>query len=47
LQSDRQSADAGIEVISRKRPLPAFVETSIGIQRERMGGNHRATPQQR
>ena len=42
-----EAARAGVEVVARERPLAARIEPALGVERERMRGNHRAAAQER
>jgi hypothetical protein len=42
VHADRKPAGAGVNVITRQRALMFFVELAVGVERERMGGQHRA-----
>src|SRR5690606_22689750 len=45
MHADRQPARTGIDVIAGKRALAPAVELAVGIQRQRMRGNHHALAQ--
>ena len=42
VNADRQSAGAGVDVIARQRALMPGVERAVGIERQRMRGDHRS-----
>ena len=45
MHPDRQPAGPRVDVVAGERPLPARVKLARSIQRQRMGGNHRAVPE--
>ena len=45
VDAHRHAARARGQVIARERALPPFVELAIGVERQRMRGNHYAAPQ--
>ncbi len=46
VDADGQPAGAGIEVIARQRALMPDIERAVGVERERMRGEHRAVGDQ-
>lgn len=42
MNADCEAAGAGVDIVARKRPLPALVEAAIRGERERMRRNHHA-----
>ena len=45
MDADREPAGAGIEIVAGERALAARVELAVGVERERMGGDHDALAQ--
>ena len=45
VHADRDAACARGQVVARESALPALVQLAIGIERQRMRGNHHAAPQ--
>src|SRR5205814_9439720 len=46
MHADRQAARTGIDIVAADRALRLLVELAVGPERQRMGGNDRALPQQ-
>ena len=42
VDADREPAGAGVDVIARQRALMDGIEAAIGVERQRMRGDHRA-----
>ena len=47
VDADREPADAGVEIVAGESALAAGVELAVGIERERMRGDHHALAQRR
>ena len=47
VHADGQAAGSRIDIVAPERPLTPDIEPAIGIERERMGGNHRSPAQHR
>ena len=46
VDADREPAGAGVDVIARQRALMHGVERAVGVERQRMRGEHRAVGDQ-
>ena len=45
MHADRQPAGAGVDVVARQRPLRGGIELALLVERQGMGGDHRAPAQ--